>query len=78
MLLGLLNGMCVPLDRLRDTSRKLMIFFFGFDCDFVRPCLPKILQRSFLICLTGRCLSYAKTAVSIQAKIVVMCISNDV
>ena len=25
MLLGLLNGMCVPSDRLRDTSRKFTI-----------------------------------------------------
>ena len=30
--------------------KEVYDFFVGFDCDFVRPCLPKILQRSFLIC----------------------------
>lgn len=30
--------------------KEVYDFFVGFDCDFLRLCLPKILQRSLLIC----------------------------
>ena len=78
-MLGLLNGICVPVDRLRDTSRKFMIFFVGFDCDFkamLAEDITKILLNFF--CLMGQGLGYAKTVISIQAKIVVMCVCNVV
>ena len=52
-------------------------FFVGFDGDFkamLAEDITKILLDFF--CLTGRGFGYAKTVVSIQAKIVVMCVSN--
>ena len=131
MLLGMLNGMCVPSDRLRGHIKEVYYSFVGFDCNFkamlaediakillnfraikiphrlkvIReslgfriprcgfqiPCLwipdskaltPDSTDQTLdsgltfmgdnLLCLTGRCLSYAKTVVFIQSKIVVM------
>ena len=54
-------------------------FFVSFDGDFkatLAEGISKILLDFF--CLTGRGFGYAKTVVSIQAKIVVMCVSNVV
>ena len=54
-------------------------FFVGFDCDF-KAMLAKDITKVLLnfFCLTGQGLGYAKTVVSIQAKIVVMCVCNVV
>ena len=59
--------------------KEVYDFFVGFDCDFkamLAEDISKILLDFF--CLTGRGCGYAKTVVSIQAKIVVMCVSNVV
>ena len=59
--------------------KKVYDFFVGFDCDFkamLAEDITKILLNFF--CLMGIGLGYAKTVVSIQAKIVVMCVCNVV
>ena len=52
-------------------------FFVGFDGDF-KAMLAKDITKILLdfFCLTGRGFGYAKIVVSIQAKIVVICVSN--
>ena len=66
----------------RQTERHIKEvndFFVGFDGDFkalLAEDITKIVLDFF--CLTGRGFGYAKTVVSIQAKIVVMRVSNAV
>ena len=59
--------------------KEVYDLFVGFDCDF-KAMLVEDITKIFLnfLCLTGRCLGYAKTVVSIQSKIVGMGIFNVV
>ena len=59
--------------------KEVKDFFVGVDCDFKAMLAEDTAEVLFnLFCMTGRGLVYVKTVVSLQAKIVVMCVSNVV
>ena len=60
-------------------TKEVYDLFVDFGCDF-KAMLPEDITKILLnfLCLTGRSVGYAKTVVSIQSKIVVMCIFNAV